>query len=74
MKLSAVFVCFVLLSLCALLIGGLLALIYLCDYQRRKVLAVTKTLLNAFLLGGMVLLILLLALSTNKSRSASLVG
>jgi hypothetical protein len=70
MKLSAVFVFFVLFSLIALLTGVLLGLLGLFDSQRRRVLAVLKHFLNAFLFCGMVGLILLLAFSSSKSRTA----
>lgn len=74
MKLSAVFVFFVLFSLIALLTGILLGLLGLFDSQRGRVLAVLKNLLNAILFCGMVGLILVLAFSSSKSRTATAIS
>jgi len=74
MKLSAVFVFFVLFGLFALMTGVLLGLLGLFDSQRRRVLAVLRTLLNGLLFCGMVGLILLLALSSSKTRTATAIS
>jgi hypothetical protein len=74
MKLSALFVFFVLFGLIALLTGVLLGLLGLFDSQRRRVLAVLRNLLNAFLFCGMVGLMLLLALSSAKPRTATAIS